>query len=391
MSHLASTYKRLPVSFVRGEGVYLWDSAGKRYLDFLAGIAVCQLGHVHPRLVAALTEQAKLPWHLSNYFEIPEQEALAEALTKRSGLARAFFANSGAEANEAMIKLSRLWGKVYKHSAHEIIVLEGSFHGRTMATLSATGQERIREGFDPLVPSFKTVPANDIEELRAAVNAKTVAVLLEVIQGEGGVRPLKSDYLEAAQSLCREDNLLFFIDEVQTGMGRTGAWFGFQSVAEELALAPDAISLAKGLAGGLPMGACLMTEKLSELLKPGSHASTFGGSPLVARVALEMIHVIEDDELLEHTYHMGEIFRAGLLALQEKYSFIREIRGTGLLLGCELDSRVDASRIVLAGLEEGIILNAVQGHVLRFVPPLIIGDDEIAQGLEILDRLFRSI
>lgn len=391
MSHLLNIFNRLPVSFVKGEGVYLWDAAGNRYLDFLAGVAVCQLGHAHPRLVSALTEQARKLWHVSNVFQVPEQEMLAKDLIAHSGMSAAFFSNSGAEANEALIKLSRLWGKAYRGGAHEVIVLSHSFHGRTMATLSATGQEKIQTGFAPLVPTFKVVPAGDIAALAQAISSATAGVLIEVIQAEGGIHPLSAEYLMQLRALCDRHSLLLMVDEVQTGMGRTGCWFGFQGAVENEAFRPDAIALAKGIAGGLPMGAYAMTERAAALFAPGSHGSTFAGSPLVCRVAMEVMQIIEDEELLEHATLMGDYLQAGLRELARKHDSIRDVRGRGLLVGCELAPRIEAAAVVRKGLDQGVIFNAVTGNTLRFVPALIIEETHIAQGLEVLDVILSEL
>lgn len=391
MSYLLPTYKRLPIAFSHGEGMVLFDSSGKRYLDFLSGIAVCALGHAHPRLVAAISDQAKKLWHVSNLFEIPEQEALAQALIARSGLSRAFFGNSGAEGNEALIKLSRLWGKARRNGACEVITLVGSFHGRTMATLSATGQDKVKIGFDPLVPGFVHVPAGDFEAIEKAVSNQTAAILIEVVQGEGGLKFFSGEYLRKIRALCDANDLLLLIDEVQTGIGRTGTWFGFQGVPDFPDLRPDAISLAKGLAGGLPMGACLVGEKVAPLFAPGTHASTFGGNPLVSRVALELIHVIEDEGLLPNAVKMGARLIEGLKRLQKNFSFIKDVRGRGLMIGCELTADIDTSSLVQIGLDEGIVLNVVQNSIIRLVPPLIIGEDHVDEGLEKLGRVLERI
>ncbi len=388
---LFSTYKRLPIAFARGEGVYLWDTSGKRYLDFLAGIAVCALGHAHPRLVKRLTDQGKTLWHVSNLFEIPEQAALAEALVSRMGMASAFFCNSGAEANEALIKLSRLWGKRERGGAYEVITLKRSFHGRTMQTLTATGQDKVKTGFDPLPPGFVTVAAEDEAALEAAISERTAAILLEVVQAEGGVYSLSAGYLRAVRRLCDRHRLLFMVDEVQTGMGRTGAWCGFQSVPDYADLRVDAISLGKGLAGGFPMGACLASEKAADLFTPGSHGSTFGGSPLASALALEVVCAIEAEDLLARARRVGAFLANGLRELQKKHAMIQEVRGRGLLLACVLDPKIDALQVVMKGFERGVIFNAVQGHVLRFVPALVMEESHAAEGLEILDRILEGV
>ena len=380
---IAKTYKRFPVVLTRGRGCTLWDDTGKRYTDFLAGIAVCNLGHAHPKIAAALTEQAQTLWHVSNLFYTVPQLELAEWLIAHSFADRVFFCNSGAEANEAAIKLAR---KHFKDRGQgqrfRIISMEQSFHGRTMATLSATGQEKVKHGFDPLLDGFDFVPFNDAGAIRAQIGPATAAVLLEPIQGEGGVRCPAPDFLKQVRAICDEAGLLLIFDEIQTGMGRTGTLFAY----EQFGVAPDIMTLAKALANGLPMGAMLAGESVAEAFGPGAHASTFGGTPIVSAAAREVCRVIESEGILERCRRTAAYFRSRLDWLKSRHGVIEEVRGLGLLLGLKLAG--DGDPFVLKCLEKGFLINCVQGNVLRFVPPLIITPEEIDALVECLDRLF---
>jgi acetylornithine aminotransferase len=383
---IAKTYKRFPVVLTRGRGCTLWDDTGKRYTDFLAGIAVCNLGHAHPKIAAALTEQAQTLWHVSNLFYTVPQLELAEWLIAHSFADRVFFCNSGAEANEAAIKLAR---KHFKDRGQgqrfRIISMEQSFHGRTMATLSATGQEKVKHGFDPLLDGFDFVPFNDAGAIHAQIGPATAAVLLEPIQGEGGVRCPAPDFLKQVRAICDEAGLLLIFDEIQTGMGRTGTLFAY----EQFGVAPDIMTLAKALANGLPMGAMLAGESVADAFGPGAHASTFGGTPIVSAAAREVCRVIESEGILERCRRTAAYFRSRLDWLKSRHGVIEEVRGLGLLLGLKLAG--DGDPFVLKCLEKGFLINCVQGNVLRFVPPLIITPEEIDALVECLDRLFSEM
>jgi len=380
---IAKTYKRFPVVLTRGRGCTLWDDTGKRYTDFLAGIAVCNLGHAHPKIAAALTEQAQTLWHVSNLFYTVPQLELAEWLIARSFADRVFFCNSGAEANEAAIKLAR---KHFKDSGqgqrYRIISMEQSFHGRTMATLSATGQEKVRHGFDPLLDGFDFAPFNDAGAIRDKIGPATAAVMLEPIQGEGGVRCPDPDFLQRVRAICDEFGLLLIFDEIQTGMGRTGTLFAY----EQFDVTPDIMTLAKALANGLPMGAMLAAEPVAAAFGPGAHASTFGGTPIVSAAAREVCRVIESEGILERCRRTSEYFRSRLDGLKGRHAVIEEVRGRGLLLGLKLAGEGDP--FVLKCLEKGFLINCVQGNILRFVPPLIITPEEIDALVDCLDQLF---
>ncbi|OYY79861.1 MAG: aspartate aminotransferase family protein, partial [Hydrogenophilales bacterium 16-62-9] len=332
-THLMNTYARQPVAFVRGEGAYLWDESGKRYLDAVAGVAVNGLGHAHPKLVKAICEQAAALIHSSNLYRIPQQEELAERLCALSGMDRAFFCNSGCEANEAAIKLARLYGHGKGIEVPTIIVMEKSFHGRTMATLTASGSRKIQAGFEPLLSGFARVPFNDIEAIRQVGehNKSVVAVLVEVVQGEGGINVLAAEFLVELRRICDAHGWLLMLDEVQTGIGRTGAWFGFQHSG----VAPDVMALAKGLGSGVPIGACLARGEAAEVFKPGSHGSTFGGNPLACATALATLDAIEEENLLENARLRGEAIRSGLRQALASVPGVVEIRGEGMMIGIE--------------------------------------------------------
>ncbi|MDO8644006.1 MAG: aspartate aminotransferase family protein, partial [bacterium] len=331
-------------------------------------------------------KQAEKLLHVSNLFQIQPQAELAEVLCQKTFADKVFFCNSGAEANEGAVKLARKWGKKNRgENCFEIITMGGSFHGRTLAMITASGQEKLKKGFEPLVPGFKTVPFGDFESVRQAVTEKTCAVLLEPVQGEGGVRIALASYFKQLRDLCTEKKILLIFDEVQTGMGRTGTFLAH----EQIGIRPDMVTMAKGLAGGLPIGALLATDAVAETFQPGDHAATFGGNPFVTSVASAVIETLYDDGLLDHTVEMGQFFLKGLKGLQAKYSFIKEVRGVGLLIGAELT--IPAKPIVLKMLEEGVLINAVQEKVLRFLPPLVIQQGQIEEGLEILDEVLATI
>jgi len=380
------TYKRYPVVFTRGGGCTLEDTQGRTYTDFVAGIAVCNLGHAHEGVAAAVSAQARRLVHVSNLYYTEPQTELAAWLVERSFADRVFFCNSGAEANEAAIKLAR---KYYKDRGethrYRIITMEGSFHGRTMATLAATGQDKIKKGFDPLLEGFDIVPFNDLEAVREAITPETCAVMLEPIQGEGGVQCPGEGYLKGVRELCDEQGLLLIFDEIQTGMGRTGKLFAY----EHFGLHPDIMTLAKAIANGLPMGAMLATEAIAGAFGPGVHASTFGGTPLVAAAALAVAKVLEDGVVLENCRRVGAYFEEKLQALKSKYDVIQEVRGKGLLVG--MDLTIDGGEIVNACMKRGFLVNCAQGHILRFIPPLIVAEADIDRLIACLDAVLETV
>jgi acetylornithine aminotransferase len=371
--HLMNTYARQPVAFVRGEGAYLWDEAGKRYLDAVAGVAVNGLGHAHPKLVKAIADQAATLIHSSNLYRVLRQEELADKLCAISGMDRAFFCNSGCEANEAAIKLARLYGHNKGIEVPTIIVMEKSFHGRTMATLTATGSRKIQAGFEPLLSGFARVPFNDLDAIRhvAEHNKSVVAVLVEVVQGEGGINVLPSEFLVELRKICDTHGWLLMLDEVQTGIGRTGTWFGFQHSG----VIPDVMALAKGLGSGVPIGACLARGAAAEVFKPGNHGSTFGGNPLACAAALATLQAIEEENLLENSRVRGEAIRNGLRQALDGVHGVVEIRGEGMMIGIELDR--PCAELVAVGRDAGVLINVTADTVVRLVPPLIYGQAEV--------------
>jgi acetylornithine/N-succinyldiaminopimelate aminotransferase len=381
--YLMPTYRRAPVAFSHGEGVWLVDLEGKRYLDFIGGIAVSALGHGHPSLVRAIQDQAARLLHVSNLFHIAEQAALAEYLVAHSVFDRAWFCNSGAEANEAAIKLVRKWGRRNPTPRFEIIVAHQSFHGRTMGTLSATMQPKYQEPFGPLLPGFVPVPYNDLDALPGATTDRTVAVMLEPIQGEGGILPASPAYLHSVREWCDARDLVLIFDEVQTGIGRTGRLFAH----EHHGIEPDIITLAKGLGGGVPIGAVLAKERVVSLA-PGEHGSTFGGNPLACSAALAVLRTVVEDGLVDHAARMGARLTAGLRALIDK-GLVDEVRGQGLLIGAILP--IEAGPVVDRCREAGLLVNAVQPKALRLAPPLVVGPHEIDQAVEILERVLSSL
>lgn len=381
----AKTYKRFPIVIEKGQGYRVWDTQGRAYFDFIAGIAVCSLGHAHPTVANALAEQAQKLVHVSNlYYTLPQIE-LAEWLVDNSFADRVFFCNSGAEANEAAIKMARK----YFHDngdpeRFKVLSAEKSFHGRTMATLSATGQDKIRKGFDPVLEGFDFVPFNDIEALKSKIDASTCAVLLEPIQGEGGIRCPDSDYLKQVRQVCDETGTLLIFDEIQTGMGRTGKLFAHLHYGIE----PDIMTLAKALANGLPIGAMLAKDKVAEAFTAGAHASTFGGTPTMTAAALATVKILAGEKIVEHCREMGVYFTSRLEGLAAKHKAIVDVRGKGLLLGMKL--AIDAAPIVDACLGKGFLINGPQPQVLRFAPPLIIEKEPIDALVSCLDEIFSS-
>ncbi len=386
-SALMQTYARLPVTFSHGAGVYLYDSAGRRYLDGLSGIAVCGLGHAHPAVTAAITAQADKLLHTSNLYGIDAQEELASTLTGVAGMDSCFFANSGAEANEAAIKLARLYGHNRGVEKPAIVVLEGAFHGRTLATLSATGNRKIQAGFEPLVAGFIRAPRNDIDALRqiAANNPGVVAFLAEPIQGEGGVNPLDPGYLQAVREICDAQDWLLMLDEVQTGNGRTGTYFAYQGMD----FTPDVVTTAKGLGNGVPIGACLARGKAAQVLGAGQHGSTYGGNPLACSAALAVVNTIVGEELADNAAAMGQVIRDTLRADPEVAGKIAEIRGAGLMLGIDLGR--DCAGLVQRALDEGLLINVTAGSTIRLLPPLTINEGEARELARGVAELIRAL
>jgi len=369
---LMATYNRLPVTFTRGEGVWLWDQEGRRYLDAVSGIAVCNLGHAHPAVADALCDQARLLVHTSNLYGIQHQLDLGARLTGLADMDRVFFCNSGAEANEAAIKLARLQGHRNGIENPTVVVADNSFHGRTMATLSATGNRKVQAGFEPLVKGFVRVPFGDIDALRsvaASVN-NVVAVLVEPLQGEGGIQVPPPDYLEQVRAVCDEHAWLMMLDEIQTGIGRTGKLFAFQHTAAR----PDVMTLAKGLGNGVPIGACLARGDAAELFGPGNHGSTFGGNPLACRAALAVLETVTTDALPARAAALGERMRAAFAARLGALEGVVEIRGMGLMIGIELDR--PCGELVGRALEAGLLINVTAKRVIRLLPPLVTSDEE---------------
>jgi len=378
-----NTYKRFPIAIVRGKGCTLWDEADRTYIDFVSGIAVCNLGHSHARVADALSRQADTLWHVSNLYYTRPQTDLAAWLTAHSFADRVFFGNSGAEANEAAIKLARKYfNEKGGDQRFRIISMEKSFHGRTMATLSATGQDKIKKGFDPILPGFEFIPFNDLEALRSKIDASVCAVMVEPIQGEGGVCCPDPEYLKHVRKICDETGALLILDEIQTGIGRTGKLFAYEHFGVE----PDIMTLAKALANGLPIGAMLATEKVAAAFGPGSHASTFGGTPIVTAAALAVLKTITQEGILEHCARIGVYFKEKLSILRERYDVIQDVRGMGLLLGMKL--KIDGAPVVEKCMQKGFLINCIQDNILRFIPPLIIEKDAIDALVECLDEIF---
>ena len=385
--HLMNTYMRQPVTFTKGEGVWLWDTTGEKYLDALAGVAVNGLGHAHPKLVAAISEQAAKLIHVSNIYQIAEQDALADKLCAISGMDKVFFCNSGCEANEASIKLARLYGHNKGISSPEIIVMDKSFHGRTMATLSATGNRKVQAGFEPLVSGFIRVPYDDVDAVRqvASSNPNVVAILVEPVQGEGGINIPKdsSAYLETLRQICDAHGWLLMVDEVQTGIGRTGTWFAYQHTA----IMPDVMSLAKGLGSGVPIGACLARGKAAEVFVYGKHGSTFGGNPLACAAGLATLAAIEDEGLCAHAEKMGELIKLGFQAEFAGTPAVKVVRNAGLMIGIELDR--PCGELVKMALAAKLLINVTADKVVRLLPPLVIKQDEAQELVKRLSAVIK--
>ncbi|TAN44674.1 MAG: acetylornithine transaminase [Nitrospirae bacterium] len=382
--YLMHTYNRFPIVLRKGRGMKVWGADGKEYLDFIGGIAVNVLGHCHPKVVVAIQKQAQRLLHVSNLYHIEPQIKLAKLLVTHSFADKIFFCNSGAEANEAAIKLARKYSKDhYGQNRHEIIAAKNSFHGRTLATITATGQEKFQKGFEPLMPGFKHVPFDDIEALHSAVNKHTCAVLLEPIQGEGGVRIPAESYFKQVRQLCNEHNLLLIFDEVQTCMGRTGKLFAY----EHYGMAPDIMTIAKGLGGGAPIGAMLATEKIAASFQPGNHASTFGGNPLVCAAAIATFETLmEDGFILDHCNRMGNYFLEKLKQIAEALpDKVVSIRGKGLLVAMELP--FEGTAVVRSCMDRGMLINCTAGNVLRFAPPLIVEERDIDKLADVLEEV----
>ncbi len=384
--YMFRTYGRFPVCLVRGDGCRVWDEDGKEYLDFVGGIAVCALGHSSPLVTRVLEEQSKRLVHVSNLYYTQPQVELARLLVENSFADRVFFCNSGAEANEAALKLARRYAhEKFGPDRHVILSMHNSFHGRTMATLSATGQSKIQIGYDPLLQGFRFVTFNDVDALDQAMDPAVCAVILEPIQGEGGVVFPDPDYLKRVRRLCSEREVLLILDEVQVGMGRTGRLFAH----EHYGITPDIMTLAKALGNGLPIGAMLATEELSSAFGPGSHATTFGGTPLLTAVSKAVVSSLLEDGWIEHAGKMGTYFKERLEGLGRKYNFVNEVRGLGLIIGMEL--KRPGAPVVEACLKQGFLINCAQEKVLRFIPPLIVQEGEVDQLVEGLDRIFEGI
>jgi acetylornithine/N-succinyldiaminopimelate aminotransferase len=383
--YLMNTYSRFPIVLRKGRGMKVWSSEGKEYLDFVGGVAVNCLGHCHPKVVVAIQKQAQRLIHVSNYYHIEPQIKLAKLLVENSFADKVFFCNSGAEANEAAIKLAR---RYFREQVGEnrfgIITAINSFHGRTLATVSATGQPRFKAGFEPLVPGFTHVDFNDIDAIEKAITGETCAVMIEPIQGEGGVKIPDPDYLRDLRALCDRHEILLIFDEVQTGIGRTGKFFAY----EHFGVIPDIMTLAKGLGGGVPIGAMLATDKVAAGFEPGTHASTFGGNPLVCAAAVAAMEVLlEDGFILDQCRRMGKYFQKKLEEIKKEFpSIVADVRGMGLMIGMELTR--DGGPIVKACMEKGLLINCTAGNVLRFIPPLIITEKEIDHLADVLEQIF---
>jgi acetylornithine/N-succinyldiaminopimelate aminotransferase len=386
MSHLMNTYNRQPVAFTHGEGCYLYDEQGRRYLDAMAGVAVNTLGHGHPRLVEALSRQVERLIHASNLYRVREQEQLSNRLAELSGMDEVFFCNSGCEANEAAIKIARMYGHNKGIDSPAIVVMEHAFHGRTLATLSATGNRKVQAGFEPLVSGFVRVPFDDLAAIEqvAANNPNVAAVLFEPIQGEGGINVAHKDYLQALRRICDQRGWLFMVDEVQCGIGRTGMWFAYQHASVK----PDVITLAKGLGGGVPIGACLAAGPAAGIFKPGNHGSTFGGNPLACVAALTTLDVIEQDGLMARAAALGAAIRGRLRTVLDGVAGVVDVRGDGLMIGIELDR--PCGDLVGLARDSGLLINVTVDKVIRLLPPLVFSDSEAQQTVDILGPLVRN-
>ena len=384
--YVMNTYGRLPMALVKGEGAYVWDAEGKKYLDFVSGLAVNSLGHCHPKVVEAIREQAGTLMHVSNMYWIEPHVKLAKLLVDNSALDKAFFCNSGAEANEGAIKLARKYARKYMGpDKYEIITFEKSFHGRTLAAITATAQPKYQKDLDPLPQGFKYVPFNDFAALEGAISPHTCAIMMEPIQGEGGVNVADYDFMQKVKQLCADKNLLLIFDEVQCGLARTGKLFAYEHFGVE----PDIMTLAKAIAGGFPMGVLMAKGKVAECFQPGDHASTFGGNPLASAAGCAAMTILADQAFLAETTEKGKYFEAQLYKLQSKYGFVTEVRGKGLILG--LGITVEGKQIVDACLAKGLLINCVGSNVLRFLPPLIISKENIDTAVAIIDETMSNL
>lgn len=384
--YVMNTYGRLPMALVKGEGTWVWDAEGRKFLDFVGGLAVNSLGHAHPKVTDAICQQAGTLMHCSNIYWIEPQVKLAKLLVENSCAGKAFFCNSGAEANEGAIKLARKYAKAHLGpDKYELITATNSFHGRTLAAITATGQTKYQKGFEPLPPGFKYVPYNDFASLKASIGPATCAIMLEPVQGEGGVIPADQEYLKKVADLCKEMGLLLIFDEIQCGLGRTGKFLAYQNYNVE----PDIITLAKALGNGFPIGAMLAKDHVAAVFQPGDHASTFGGNPLAATAALAAMEVLLEDGVLENTLDIGQYLKDRLAQLASKYPYIKEVRGMGLMLGLELN--IEGKDIVARCLEQGLLINCTNINVLRLLPPLTITRAEADQAMAILDEAMGSI
>jgi len=386
-AHVMGTYRRFPVAIVRGRGCRVWDADGREYLDFVAGLAVCNLGHCHPAVVAALKEQAERLIHVSNLYHIGPQAELAALITANSFADKVFFCNSGAEANEAAIKLARKYFSDRSEERFQVISMERSFHGRTFAALAATGQRKIREGFEPLLEKFTYVPFNDVEAVRRAIGPATAAVMVEPIQGEGGVNVPDKGYLAGLREVCDRAGVLLVFDEVQVGFGRTGRLFAY----EHSGVAPDIMTLAKGLAGGVAIGAMCATDKVASAFGPGSHASTFGGNPLATAAGAAAMKAILDEGLLENCTRVAAYLVQRLEALAERFGFIKGIKGSGLIIGMDLEGGPSAAGVVGASLEEGLLLCSAGDKTVRFLPALTVTEAEVDEMIETLTTVLEAV
>jgi acetylornithine/N-succinyldiaminopimelate aminotransferase len=386
ISPLMTTYNRFPVTLVKGKGSYVWNEEGKRYLDFTSGIATCNLGHVPEPVKQKLEEQLQNLWHCSNLYNIPAQQELAMALVENSCGDQVFFCNSGAEANEAAIKLARRYTQKIKGTEKfEIVTFQQSFHGRTLATLSATGQEKIQQGFLPLMPGFRYLPFNDIDSLKDIPSSTTCAVLLEMVQGEGGVIPADSEWIQQLATICKENNILLMVDEIQTGMGRTGTLFAY----EQYGIEPDIVSVAKGLGSGFPIGAIIAKGEVAQAFDPGSHGSTFGGNPLAVTAGLATIQYIVSSKLVEKVNELAEFFHEQLQTLKGKFSVIEDIRGKGLLIGIVVPGK--AVEIVQKAISQHVLILTAGPDVVRILPPLTASKEEVLELIVVLEKILQGI
>ena len=381
--YVLNTYTRYPVVMVKGKGSWLWDAEGKKYLDFFPGWGVSALGHCHPKVVKAIRRQAGKLLHMPNNYYSEWQGKLAKVISKKSFPGKCFFCNSGAEANEGAIKLARRFGQ--ENGRHEIVTMQSSFHGRTLAAVTATGQEKYRQGFGPLPPGFKYAPFNKLDELSKLVSDKTAAIMLELIQGEGGINVASPKYAEGVRKICDERDILLIVDEVQTGGGRTGSYFAFQNYAIE----PDLMTLAKSLGGGVAIGAFIVKDTFAHLLPPGTHASTFGGNSLACAAGLATFEAIEEENILDNVSKIGGYLRKKLEGFKKKFSFIKEVRGTGVMLGIELG--IECKEVVEKCLEKGLIINCTAGRVLRLMPALNISEREVDHALAIIEEVLAEM